>query len=150
MIYQKVREELKKSMLEKNQIKVETLKGLIAGFTNELVAQGKKPQDEVSDKVALTVIKKAVKQRKDSIEQFKKGGRDDLAESEECELEILNEWLPESVSEEEIKKVALAKKEEMGITDKSKSGILVGAVMKELKGQADGNLVKEIVESLFE
>lgn len=149
MIYQKIREELKNSMKEKNQLKSDTLKGLLAAFTNEAVANGKTPKDELTDDEALVVIKRAVKQRKDSIEQFKKGGREDLAESEEKELQILNEYLPQMLGEEEIKKVAVQKKEELKVEDKSKIGILIGAVMKELEGQADGGDVKRIVESLF-
>ncbi|MBL7045114.1 MAG: GatB/YqeY domain-containing protein, partial [Parcubacteria group bacterium] len=95
------------------------------------------------------VIKKQAKQRKDSIEQFKAGGRDELAESEEKELVILSAYLPEDMSREEVEKIAIAKKEELGVTDKSKIGILMGAIMKEAKGKADGTVVKEVVEGLF-
>ncbi len=149
MLHTKVKEEIKKAMLEKNEVKLNTLRGLSAAFTNELVAKGKKPEGELNDEEALAVIKKAVKQRKESIEQFKKGGRDDLASREEQELEVLNNWLPQMASPEEIKQVALKKKEELNITDKSKAGMLVGAVMSQLKNRADGKVVKEIVESLF-
>lgn len=136
-------------MREKNQVEADTLKGLLAGFTNELVAKGKKPQDTPEESDCLAVIKRAVKQRKDSIEQFRKGGREDLAVAEERELGILKQYLPAEIGEEEIRKIAEGKKQELDIEDKSKAGILVGAVMKELKGQADGKVVKEIVESLF-
>jgi uncharacterized protein len=149
MIQHKVKEEIKKAMIEKNEIKLNTLRGLLSAFINELVAKGIKPQETISDEDALVVIKRSVKQRKESIEQFQKGGRADLVEREEKELKILESWLPQMASSEEIKKIALAKKTEAGINDRNKAGILVGAVMKELKGQADGKAVKEIVESLF-
>ena len=149
MIYNKIKEEVKDAMRSKDSLKLNTLRGTLAAFTNELVAKGRKPDEELSQEETLMVIKRLVKQRKDSIEQFKKGGRDDLVEIEEKELEILKKYLPEEVSEEEIRKIAEQKKEEMGITDKAKSGILMGAVMKEFKGRANGSEVKKIVESLF-
>lgn len=148
-INDKIRGDLKKSMIERDQLKSDTLKGLLAAFTNELVAKGRKPQEVLDENDCLAVIKRAVKQRKDSIEQFQKGGRADLALQEEKELEILKQYLPAKIGVDEIRKVALAKKEELGITDKSKIGILIGAVMKELKGQADGGEVKKIVEGYF-
>ncbi len=107
------------------------------------------PQSEVSDELALGVIKRLAKQRKDSIEQFRNGGREDLASQEEKELVILEELLPNMMSQEEIRPVAEKKKAELGIEDKSKMGILIGAVMKELAGQADGGDVKIVVQSLF-
>lgn len=148
-INDKIRGDLKKSMIERDQLKSDTLKGLLAAFTNELVAKGRKPQEVLDENDCFAVIKRAVKQRKDSIEQFQKGGRADLALQEEKELEILKQYLPAEIGLDEIRKVALAKKEELGITDKSKIGILIGAVMKELKGQADGGEVKKIVEGYF-
>jgi len=95
------------------------------------------------------VVKRGVKQRKDSIEQFRKGGREDLATNEEAELKILEAFLPASLGREEIKKVAEKKKAELNVTEKAKAGVLVGAVMKELKGKADGADVKTVVDSLF-
>lgn len=149
MIQDKIKEQIKEAMRAKDSLKLNTLRGVMAAFTNELVSKGRKPQEELGQEEALAVIKRLVKQRKDSIEQFKKGGRFDLVEIEEKELEILKKYLPEEASEEEIKKTATAKKRELGITDKAKIGILIGAVMKELKGKADGNDVKRITESLF-
>lgn len=144
-----IKNRLKEAMKAKNEQEMTVLRGLISGFTNELVAQGKTPQDEVTDEIVMTIIKRQAKQRKDSIEQFEKGGRADLAESEKEELAILEAYLPELMSKEEIQKVAEAKKAELGVEDKSKMGILMGAIMKELNGKADGGDVKEVVESLF-
>ena len=146
---QKIREELTTAMKAKDELSLRVLRGLLAGFTNELVAQKKKPTDEVTDEIVLTVIKRAVKQRYDSIEQFEKGGRKDLADNEKAELAILETYLPATMSKEEIRKVAEAKKAELGITDKSKMGVFMGAVMAELKNRADGKDVKEVVENLL-
>lgn len=148
-IQQTVREQLKAAMKEKDQVALDTLRGVIAGFTNELVALGKTPQEEVGDADAIKVITRLVKQRKDSIAQFTSAGRADLVAGEQAQLFILEQFLPEQLSEEKIRAIAVAKQTELGMTDKTKAGILVGAVMKEVGGQADGGLVKKIVESLF-
>ena len=142
-------------MKAKDPTRVSVLRGLLAGFVNENVAKGRKPEETIPDEDALAVIKRQARQRQDSIEQFTKGGRQDLAEKETNELNILKTYLPAEMSEAEIRKVVEAKKAELGINDlpaqagKSKIGQLIGAVMKELKGQADGAVVKKVVESLF-
>lgn len=144
-----IRGQVKDAMLKRDAVRLGVLRGLVAAFMNESVAKGKKPDQELTDDEATAVIKRAVKQRKDSIEQFKKGNRDDLVATETAELTVLETFLPAMLGEAEIRKVAAAKKAELGVGDKSKLGVLVGAVMKELKGQADGALVKAVVESLF-
>jgi len=108
------------------------------------------PISPVSDEVATTVIKRAVKQRKDARDQFTQGGREDLAAQEKTELAILEAYLPAMMSEDAIREIAIAKKAELGMDDKSKMGILVGAVMKETGGNADGMMVKSVIESLFD
>jgi len=149
MIHDDLKNELKDAMRAKEKTRVEVIRAILTAFTNELITQKQKPDDVLDDKSALEVIKRQAKQRKDSIEQFEKGGRDDLAVVEKEELVLIEKYLPEQMPEEEIRKIAEAKKEEMGITDKSKMGILMGAIMKETSGSADGNTVKTIVESLF-
>lgn len=149
MLTEKIQTEIKNAMREKDQVKLTTLRGVISAFTNESVALKRTPQDKLSDEEALTVIKRLVKQRKDSIEQFEKGGRSDLAENEKAELSVLEVFLPAQMSEDQIREIAMRKKEEMNVTDKSKAGQLMGAIIKEAGGNADGALVKKIVESLF-
>jgi len=152
MLQVKIKTELKEAMLSKDTLKTMVLRGLLAEFVNNLIAQKKKPQEEISDTDALSVIKKAVKQRKDSIEQFGKGGRADLVNAEKAELEILEQYLPEMLSAPEIEKIARAQKMALGLADKSKMGILIGAVMKEIKtsgADADGATIKQVVENLF-
>ena len=149
MLVDDIRSEMISAMKERKEIKLRVLRGIISAFTNELVSQKKKPDEKLDDDSALSVIRRAVKQRLDSIEQFEKGGRNDLAETEKEELEILNLYLPDMMSKEEIHKIAEAKKKELGVNDKSKMGILMGAVMSELKGKADGKDVKEVVDSIL-
>lgn len=148
-LHEQIKGEVKQAMLAKDTIKLSVIRGMISAFTNELVATGKMPQDILDDAGVLKVIKKLANQRKDSIEQFEKGGRPELAEGERTELTILEKYLPALMSREEIKKVAIAKKEALGVTDKAKAGQLTGAIMKEIGGNADGNDVKAIVEELL-
>lgn len=141
---------MKVAMKARDSLRVDTLRGALTAFTNELVAKGKKPTDEIDDKDAITVMKRLAKQRKEAAEGFEKGGRAEMAEKEKSELKILEEYLPSMASREEIEKVARAKKEEMGVADASGAGKLVGVVMKEFAGNADGTVVKEVVASLFQ
>lgn len=144
-----IREKMKQAMRDKDQVALDTYRGTLSAFTNELVAGGKTPQDEVSDELALKVIQKILKQRKDSISQFEAGGREDLASDEKAQLAYLEVFQPAQMAEADIRTIAEAKKVELNVTDKAKAGILTGAVMKAVAGQADGQVVKQIVESLF-
>jgi len=148
-LQQQIKDGIKDAMKAREEVKLSVLRSLSSAFTNELVAKGRKPIDELSDEEALTVITRASKQRKDSIDQFEKGGRPELAESEKAELAIIEAFLPTLMTEDEIKVVVAAKKAELNVTDKSKMGMFVGAVMKDLKGKADGALVKKVVEESF-
>jgi uncharacterized protein len=149
ILHQQIRDQIKEAMKAHDEVKLRVVRGLIAQFTNELVALKRKPQDELADEEALNVIRRAVKQRKDSIEQFTKGGRDDLVHDEESELKLLEAYLPAQMPREEVEKVAKAKMAELGVTDKSGAGKLMGAIMKDLKGKTDGDMVKSVVESLL-
>jgi len=140
---------IKEAMIQKNEVRLLVLRGLLADFTNELVAKKRKPDEILSDEDTLAVIKRAGKRRMDSIEQFRKGNREDLVKSEEAELEIIKAFIPAGMGKEEIKKIALAKKQELGISDKTKAGLLMNAVMKELKGKAEGGDVKAVVDELL-
>jgi len=148
MLQNDIRESIKDAMKAKDEVRLMVLRGLTAAFTNELVATNRKPTDPLPDEDALNVIRRMVKQRKDSIEQFRKGGREDLASREEAEQKILETYLPQMMSREEIEPIVKLKIAEMQ-ADKSKAGILMGAVMSELKGKADGKMVKDVVESFL-
>ena len=148
-IQQEMRNRVKEAMLARDALKLLVTRGLVSAFTNELVATNRMPQEELTDDEAIAVIKRAVKQRKDSIDQFTKGGRLDLVANEEAELKILETFLPQMMSKEDIKKIALAKKAELNVTDKAGMGKFMGALMKEFKGMANGDDVKAVVEELF-
>lgn len=147
-IIEQIKSDMKDAMRAKDAIALTTIRGLISGCTNELVATGKTPQDEITDEIALTVIKRASKQRKDAIEQYQEGGRTDLVESEQAELSVIEKYLPQMMSKDQIKTIAEAKIAEFG-GDKSKMGQIIGAVIKETAGQADGGDVKAVVMELL-
>lgn len=149
MIHEDIKAKIKEAMLAKEAVKLEVYRGMSAAFTNELVAKGRKPQEMLTDEEALAVITRLSKQRKDSIDQYTKGGREDLVAEEAAQLAVIETFLPELMSRDEVEKVARAKQTELGITDPTKKGMLMAGVMKDLKGKADGMVVKEVVDGLF-
>lgn len=137
--------ELKESLKSGDSLKRDTLRFLSSAIKNVEIEK-KKKEEGLDDLETLEVIKKAIKQRKDSIEQYEKGGRGDLAEKEKKELEILSVYLPAQMDEkkirEEIKKVI----SETGVNSQKDFGRVMGMAMKKLNGQAEGDLVKRIVQ----
>jgi len=149
MTHQELKDAVKAAMKNKDLDRLSVLRGILASATNELIAKGQKPDEGLGEEDLMAVMRRAAKQRKDSIEQFEKGGRPELAESEKRELVIIEEYLPVQMSEEDIRTAVEAKAAEISIQDKSGTNQLMGSVMKDLKGKADGVLVKKVVDSLF-
>lgn len=148
-LHEDIQASLKDAMKAKDEVKLRTVRSILTAFTNEAVASGKTPQDKLDDEQAQNVIKRLAKQRKESIAQYESANRPKLAEPEKEELAVLEAYLPQMMSQDEIEPIAKAKMEELGVTDKSKMGILIGAVMKETAGKADGQDVKAVVERLL-
>jgi len=140
---------MKEAMLAKDTVKLGVLRGLLAAFTNENVTLKRKPDQELTDEEVITVIGRQAKQRKDSIEQFEKGGRPELAADEKAELTILEEYLPAQMTREEIVEAVKAKMAELGISAKADMNKLMGPIMKDLKGRADGKVVQEVINTLL-
>ncbi len=149
MLHEEIKNKIKDAMKAKDTVALNVYRGLVTAFTNELVATGKTPQDTLPDEQVINVITRTAKQRKDAIEQFTKGGRMDLADEDKAQLNILETYLPKLMEKSEVKGIAKSKQAELGITDPTKKGMLMSALMKDLKGKADGNVVKEVVDSLF-
>ena len=152
MLYDQIKNQIKDAMRAKDAIRLEVLRGLSAIFTNEIIkksAAGLAGSDKLTDEEVIVIIRRCVKQRKDSIEQFEKGGRKDLADKEQAELATLQAFLPSMMSQEEIAKFVTAKLAETNtVVDKTKIGQLTGQFLKELKGKADGADVKAVVEKM--
>ena len=140
---------MKEAMRAKEAVRLSVIRGIISAISNEAVTKGLGPAGELSDEEALAIIRRERNKRKDSIEQFMSGGRLELAESEQVELAILEEFLPAQMSTNDIKTVVERKKLELGIAGKAEMGKLMKGVMLEIDGRADGSTVKQVVESLL-
>lgn len=154
MLHQTIKNDITTALRAKDAIRLEVLRGLSALITNEMLASktaGTADPFLPDDKV-FALIKRSAKQRKDSIEQFEKGGRADLVEKEKSELAILNSFLPTLMTREAVKIVALQRIEALksaGNFDPKAGGKITGMIMKELAGKADGADVKAVVEELL-
>ena len=142
----KITQDLKEAMKSGDKIKLETIRSiraLILEFEKSGAGRELNPDDE------LKMLTTAVKKRKDSIEQFRNAGREELAAKEEKELGILLEYLPKQLNEAEIDIEVKRIASEIGAKSKEDFPKLMPLVMKELKGKADGKLVKSLVEKLL-
>lgn len=148
-LQQTIKESLKDAMKSGDSVRVTVIRGLSSAFTNELVATKRTPQDTLTDDEVLTVITREAKRRKDSISQFNDAGRADLATDEQAELTILEEYLPTLMTTDEIRAYIVPKIAEMGDMDASKSGMITGVFMKELKGKAAGDDVKMVIDEIL-
>ena len=144
-----LKEAIKTAMKARETVKLNVLRGISTMVTNDLVAKGRGPDGEITADEMLAIIVRASKQRKDSIEQFEAGGRPELAVAEKEELAIIQTLLPAQMSQDEIVAAAKAKAAELGVVDKSGANKLMGMLMKDLKGRADGNDVKAVVDGMF-
>lgn len=142
---QKLQEELKQSMLSKNELKTSVLRMLLSAVNYYEIQKGGAGYD-ATDEDILSVIQSQAKQRKDSIEQFQKAGRQELADKETKELEILNSYLPEQMGEEEIRSLVKEAVAQTGASGMQDMGKVMGALMPKVKGKADGGLVSSIVK----
>jgi len=149
MLQKQIKDSIKEAMLARDSVKLITLRGLANSMTNELMTLKRPLSDELSDEEVVKILQRLAKQRRDAIEQFAKGGRPELVASETAELKIIETYLPQMMSKDEIRKIAEAKKTELGVTDKAGLGKFMAVLMKEFKGKANGSDVKEVVESLF-
>jgi uncharacterized protein YqeY len=148
-IHESIKTGIPEAMKARDEVKLRTYRSLTTAMTNEVVAKKRKPDEFLTDEEALAVLKRAVNQRKDSIEQFTKAGRLELAEPEQEELVVIQELLPAQMTREDIEIAAQAKMVEMGVTSKQDAGRFMGALMQDLKGRADGNDVKAVVDKLL-
>lgn len=148
-LHEQIKENIKEAMKAGDKVRLEVMRGLVTAFTNELVSTKRTPQEFLTDEEALAVINRGAKQRKDSIDQFTKGGRMDLVEAEKEQLLILEEFLPKLMERGEVEKFVKEKYDNFAEKDSSKKGMFMSSLMKELKGKADGNIVKEVVDQIF-
>ncbi len=132
--------DLKGAMRARDQLRLDTLRSALSGFTYKRTEAGA----ELSDADEIAVVQRLVKQRGDSIAEYEKAGRAELAERERAEREILTAYLPQQKSAEEIRAIVVAALAALP-ADGRNQGTVMKAVMPQLKGVADGNLVRQIV-----
>ncbi len=142
----KISLDLKDAMKSGDKVRLQTIRSIRASILEfEKSGSGK----EMNSEEEIALLTTAAKKRKESIEQFTKGGREDLAKTEETELQIIMSYLPEQLSAEDIEKEVIRIAEKVGAVSKADFGKLMGAAVKELKGKADGRAIKEIVEKVL-
>lgn len=138
--------DLKTAMKNKDKDRLRVLRSLKSKLLEREISERKGGEGDITDEQSIEVLMKAAKQRRESIEQFEKGNRNDLADSEKQELEIIESYLPEMLSEDEIRDIAREKIEELGAENMADMGQVMGAMMNELKGKAEGSLVSKVVK----
>jgi uncharacterized protein YqeY len=142
---EKIRADLTVAMKARDAERVSTLRMVQAALKNEQIEKG----HELADEEVQAVLRRAVKQRQDSIEQFTKGGRQDLADKEAAELKLLDIYLPKQMGDEEIEAVVRDVITAVGATSKKDSGKVMKEVMARYKGVIDGKKVQEVVGRLL-
>ncbi len=145
MTKQQLKEELKQSMLARDAEKTSTLRMIISALGYYEIEKGGAGYEATEEDV-LAVLQKQAKQRRDSIEQFKAGGREELAEKEQKELELIQTYLPEMMDEESIRKLVDEAIVQTGATSSADMGKVMGALMSKVKGKADGSLISKLVK----
>ncbi len=148
-IHENLKRSIPDALRARDEVRLRTLRSLVTAMTNEVVARKRKPDEFLTDEEAIAVIKRATNQRKDSIDQFEKAGRKDLAEPEKAELALLETYLPVQMSREEITAFVRTKMAAHGVTSKADAGKFIGNLMKDLKGKAEGSDVKAVVDDLL-
>lgn len=143
-LLQKIENDLKKALKEKNQIKFSLLRMLISDIHNEEIA--KKKKGELTDEEVQEVIQRSVKRHRDSIEAFLKGGREDLVKKEKEEMEILIRYLPKQLTKEEIEKIVKEAIKKVKAVSMADLGKVMGIVMSQVKGKAEGKMVNQLVK----
>lgn len=146
-ILDRLNDDLQAAMKAKDKVRLRALRSLRAALANKEIEQREGGTESVlSEQDALAVVRKQVKQREDSIEQYEDAGREDLLEKEREEVEVLEEYLPAELSDEELAERLDAIIDEVGATSMADMGPVMGRAMDELRGRADGNRVREMVQ----
>ncbi len=141
-LLERLNQDMKDAMRNKDKVKLSVIRMVKASLQNEAIKLGK---DELSEEEELTVLTKELKQRNDSLHEFKKAGRDDLVEKSDIELNVLQVYMPEQLSNEELEEIILQTIEEVNATSKKEMGKVMGALMPKVKGKADGTKVNQLV-----
>jgi uncharacterized protein len=141
----KLNDDMKQAMKDKDKLKLSVIRMVKASIKNEEINQGK----ELSEDQVLVLLNRELKQRRDSLQEFVKAGREDLAEPTRAEIEVLLTYLPKQMDEAEVRQIVQETIEQVGASSKRDLGKVMGAIMPKVNGKADGTLVNKIVQELL-
>lgn len=144
---EQIGEDIKTAMKAKDTLRLQTVRGIKKAILDKEVELRPKGQDSLTPEQEIELLSQQAKQRRDSIEQFTKAGRDDLAAKESQELAIIETYLPEQVSDAEVAKIIDELIASSGATTMKDLGKVMGPAMQQLKGKADGKKIQELVKS---
>ncbi|MDO4912279.1 MAG: GatB/YqeY domain-containing protein [Lactobacillus sp.] len=142
MLTKQIMEDLKTAMKEHDQVKLNTVRLIKSALMNEKIKLG----HDLSDEEALQILVREKKQREESIEEFKKGNREDLIEQTKAELAIVEKYLPKQLSKEELTEIVKEAISEAQVSSVSEFGKVMKVLMPKIKGRADGKMATEIVK----
>jgi len=144
MLEKKLNDDVKQAMKDKDEAKLSILRMVRSSIQNYKI---EKKKEELKDEDVITILSKHAKQANDSLEGFKKGGREDLVKKEEAELAIIKSYLPEELAEAELKKIIDEAVQKTGASKPQDMGRVMKEIMPKTKGRADGKLVSQMVQA---
>lgn len=142
----RLNDDMKQAMRSQDKFKLSTIRMVRASVKNQEIDL-KRPLD---DNEVLDILSREIKQRKDSLQEFKKAGRDDLVTNLAAEIDIISVYLPQQLTEEEIKVIVQQTIQETGASSKAEMGKVMTALMPKVKGRADGKLVNQLVQQFLQ
>jgi uncharacterized protein YqeY len=149
MLREKLDQDLKEAMRSRDRIKLQTIRSVRAALLEKDIEFRGDESATVTDQTVIAVLQKQAKQRRDAISQYQTAGRDDLVKAESAELAIIESYLPQQLSEKEIRTTVASVVDRVGATSIKDMGRVMGPAMKELQGRADGSLVQKVVRELL-
>lgn len=145
-LLQRLNENMKQAMRDKDKEQLNVIRMVKASLQNEAINLG---VNELTEEDELTILSRELKQRNESLKEFKAAGRDDLVEKIESEIMILQKYMPAQLSTEELEEIVRATILELNVTSKKEFGKVMGKVMPKVKGKADGSSVQKLVQKLL-
>ena len=146
----RINQDLQDAMGAKDKVRLRTLRSVSAALKNKEITKREGGKEAVLDEQEqLAVIRKAVKQRKDSIEQYDSAGREDLVAKEQEEIDVLKEYLPQPLSDDELRRMLTSIIDDVGAESMADMGPVMGRAMSELRGRVDGSRVQKMVQELL-
>ena len=142
-IQEQIQDDMKAAMKSGDKVVLETVRMVRAQINNTRIAKG----EDLSDEDVFGILSREVKKRKESIKLYREGEREDLAEQEEKEMEVLNSYLPKALTPDEIDAIVSKTISEAGAEGMKDMGKVMGVVMPQVKGRADGKAVQDLVRS---